>query len=69
MECELNYQPETVAKYVESLNHAKRYMDHCDTPTLFRFDHINSIRSPGQAALRETGDQIERETRFLICAF
>ena len=30
----------------------------------FRFDLINSILSPGQAVPRETGDRIERETRF-----
>jgi hypothetical protein len=30
----------------------------------FRFDLINSIGSPGQAAPRETGDRIEPETRF-----
>jgi hypothetical protein len=33
----------------------------------FRFGLIISIRSPGQAALREISDKFERETRFLIC--
>jgi hypothetical protein len=32
----------------------------------FRFALINSIRSPGQAALRKISDKFERETRFVI---
>ena len=33
-------------------------------PRFFRFGLINSIVSPGQAAVRETGGKIARETRF-----
>jgi hypothetical protein len=35
-----------------------------DHVRFFPFDLINSIGSPGQAAPREVGDRIERETRF-----
>jgi hypothetical protein len=35
-----------------------------DHVRFFRFDLINSIGSPGQAALRGTGGKIVRATRF-----
>jgi hypothetical protein len=37
-----------------------------DDIPLYRFDLINPIFSPGQAAARETGDRIERETLALL---
>jgi hypothetical protein len=37
-----------------------------DDIPLYRFDLINPIFSPGQAAARETGDRIERETHLSV---